>query len=64
MNNISTLQLVLSIISGIVLMQIITYIFMKIILLIQIYYAKRKHNIIKKHKEGKFNKSLGVRELN
>lgn len=64
MNNISTLQFILSIVFGIVVMQVIVYIFMKIILLIQIYCAKRKNSIIKKHKEGKFNKSLGVRELN
>lgn len=63
MNNISTLLFILSIVSGMVLMQIIAYIFMKIILLIQIYCAKR-HNTIKNNKEGKFNKSLGVRELN
>ena len=64
MNNISTLHLILSIVSGMVLMQVIAYIFMKIVLLIQIYCAKRKNSIIRKHKEGKFNKSLGVRELN
>lgn len=64
MNNINILHLILSIVSGMVLMQIIAYIFMKIVLLIQIYCAKRKNNIIRKHKEGKFNKSLGVRELN
>ena len=64
MNNIGTLHLMLSIVSGMVVMQVIAYIFMKIILLIQIYCAKRKNSIIKKHKEGKFNKSLGVRELN
>ena len=64
MHNINTLQLILSIVSGIVVMQIVTYIFMKIILLIQIYCAKRKNSITRKHKEGKFNKSLGVREIN
>lgn len=64
MSNISTLQFILSIVFGMVVMQIIAYIFMKIILLIQIYCAKRKNSIIRKHKEGKFNKSLGVRELN
>ena len=64
MSNINTLYLILSIVSGMVVMQIVAYIFMKIILLIQIYCAKRKNSIIRKHKEGKFNKSLGVRELN
>ena len=64
MNNINTLQFILTIISGMVVMQIIVYIFMKIVLLIQIYCAKRKNSITRKHKEGKFNKSLGVRELN
>lgn len=63
MDNINMIQFILSIFSGIVLLHISIYIVMKLLLLIQIHYDER-HNTTKNNKEGKFNKSLGVRELN